>query len=66
MYSPHDNFVIPQARLLLPEARSQAIVGLGHLAMLYSPRVAAALLTALEPAVDGGVGARRADLLEKG
>jgi triacylglycerol lipase len=66
LYSPHDNFVVPQARLLLPGARSQAIGGVGHLAMLYSPRVASALLAALEPAVDAGVGARRADLLEKG
>ncbi len=68
LYSPHDNFVIPQARLLLPEARSQAIVGLGHLAMLYSPRVASALLAALEPAiaVAGSDGDGRADLLEKG
>lgn len=48
LYSPHDNFVMPNANLLLPGALSQAIDGIGHLAMLYSPRVAQALLAALE------------------
>jgi triacylglycerol lipase len=55
IYSPHDNFVMPQERLLLPGATSQAIAGVGHLAMLYSPRVARALLAAL--AGTGGTGA---------
>jgi triacylglycerol lipase len=47
IYSPHDNFVMPQSQLQLPGAPSQAIDGLGHLAMLFSPRVAQALLAAL-------------------
>ena len=50
IYSPHDNFVMPQVKLQLPGAPGQAIDGLGHLAMLHSPRVAAALLRALAPA----------------
>ena len=52
IYSPHDNFVMPQANLELPGASHRAIDGLGHLAMLYSPRVGRALLAAL--AADGG------------
>jgi triacylglycerol lipase len=47
VYSPHDNFVLPQANLEWPGARRQTIAGLGHLAMLYSPRVTRALLDAL-------------------
>ena len=58
IYSPHDNFVMPQANLELPGASHRAIDGLGHLAMLYSPRVGRALLAAL--AADGGAaGSRR-------
>lgn len=48
IYSPHDNFVMPQTHLQLPGTESRAIGGIGHLAMLYSPRVAQALLVALE------------------
>lgn len=58
IYSPHDNFVMPQRRLLLPGARLQAIEGLGHLAMLYSPRVATALLAALADDGPGSAAAR--------
>ena len=47
IYSPHDNFVMPQDNLRLPGARSHTIDGLGHLAMLHSPRVAALLLAVL-------------------
>lgn len=55
IYSPQDNFVIPQSGLGLPGARDCAIVGLGHLAMLYSPRVARRLLADLERiAASGG------------
>ncbi|MEF8728817.1 MAG: alpha/beta fold hydrolase [Accumulibacter sp.] len=55
IYSPHDNFVMPQANLELPGATHRAIDGLGHLAMLYSPRVASTLLAALaaDPAAAG-------------
>ncbi|MCM8595540.1 triacylglycerol lipase [Accumulibacter sp.] len=60
IYSPHDNFVMPQRRLLLPGARLQAIEGLGHLAMLYSPRVATALLAALADDGSGSAAARPA------
>ena len=48
IYSPHDNFVMPQTCLQLPGTESRVVGGVGHLAMLYSPRVAQALLTALE------------------
>ncbi|MBP9804957.1 MAG: alpha/beta fold hydrolase [Candidatus Accumulibacter sp.] len=48
IYTPHDNLVVPQANLKLPGAAGQEIDALGHLAMLYSPRVAQALLVALE------------------
>ena len=47
IYSPHDNFVMPQINLQLPGAPSRPIGGVGHLAMLYSARVADALLEAL-------------------
>jgi triacylglycerol lipase len=47
IYSPHDNFVMPQSNLVLPGTPGLAIDGVGHLAMLYSPRVAAAVLTTL-------------------
>jgi triacylglycerol lipase len=47
-YSPHDNFVMPPALLELRGAQEQRIDGVGHLAMLYSPRVIQALLTVLE------------------
>lgn len=48
IYSPHDNYVMPQSNLILPGATNRALDGLGHLAMLFSPRVADALLLALE------------------
>ena len=48
LYSPHDNYVMPQTNLILPGAPHRALDGLGHLAMLYSPRVADALFDALE------------------
>jgi len=47
IFSPHDNYVMPQTNLLLEGAQSRVLDGLGHLAMLYSPRVADALLDAL-------------------
>ncbi len=48
IYSPHDNYVMPQSNLQLPSTASHSIEGLGHLAMLYSPRVAQVLLAALD------------------
>jgi triacylglycerol lipase len=47
IYSSHDNYVIPQSNLLWPGAINRPLDGLGHLGMLYSPRVATALLAAL-------------------
>lgn len=47
LVGPHDNYVMPQKNLILAGAQSLALDGLGHLAMLYSPRVADALLNAL-------------------
>lgn len=47
IFSAHDNYVLPQSNLELPGAQRQIIDGLGHLAMLFSPRVAEALLDAL-------------------
>ncbi|HRL76689.1 MAG TPA: alpha/beta fold hydrolase [Candidatus Accumulibacter phosphatis] len=58
IYSPHDNFVMPQANLELPAATARAIDGLGHLAMLFSPRVAIELLAALA-AAGRAAGSRR-------
>ncbi|MBK7355504.1 alpha/beta fold hydrolase [Propionivibrio sp.] len=48
IFSSHDNFVTPTSNLLLPRARQQPIDGLGHLSMLYSPRVALFLREGLE------------------
>jgi triacylglycerol lipase len=48
IYSPHDNYVMPQANLELPGAQNKVLYGLGHLAMLFSPRVAHVLLAVLE------------------
>lgn len=48
IYSPNDNYVMPQANLLLDGVVSRPIAGLGHLSMLYSPRVAGALRASLE------------------
>lgn len=53
IFSPHDNYVMPQTNLYLAGARRCALDGLGHLAMLYSPRVADALFEILGGA-DGG------------
>ncbi|MFT3849337.1 MAG: alpha/beta fold hydrolase [Propionivibrio sp.] len=47
IFSPHDNYVMPQTNLLLPGAQRRSLDGLGHLAMLYSPRAADALFDAL-------------------
>lgn len=47
IYSPHDNFVMPPSLLELRGAHNQPIDGVGHLAMLYSPRVIQALLMVL-------------------
>ncbi|MBK7425081.1 MAG: alpha/beta fold hydrolase [Propionivibrio sp.] len=54
IFSPHDNFVMPQSNLQWPGAQSRTIDGLGHLAMLYSPRVAAAMLDGLRPLTEAG------------
>ena len=52
VYSPHDNFVLPQSNLQWPGAQCRTIDGLGHLTMLYSPRVAAAVLDGLRPVTE--------------
>jgi len=54
IYSPQDNFVMPPSLLELAGAENRTIDGLGHLAMLYSPRLALILLTALEQRTGGG------------
>lgn len=51
--SPHDNYVLPQVNLGWPGSPQRTLDGLGHLAMLFSPRVAQALLEALAA---GGAG----------
>ena len=51
IYSPHDEFVTPQHLLRLPLGKHEEIAGLGHLAMLYSPRVWLALQQGLEQTV---------------
>lgn len=58
LYSPHDEFVIPRNLLRLADGEHQEIPGLGHLAMLYSPRVWLALQQVLEQTapVEGGIG----------
>lgn len=48
IYSPRDNYVMPQDSMALPTATKVTLDGLGHLAMLFSPRVAGALLVALD------------------
>ncbi|HRI91624.1 MAG: alpha/beta fold hydrolase [Candidatus Accumulibacter sp.] len=60
IYSPHDNFVLPAERLELPGAQSQTINGVGHLAMLFSPRVIQALLAVLEQTQPRAIRAARA------
>ncbi len=48
LYSPHDNYVMPQDSAKLPGARVIALPGLGHLAMLSSPAVLEAITAAVE------------------
>lgn len=50
IYSAHDNMVMPQASARVQGARNVAIPGVGHVAMLRSPRLLAALLAELEEA----------------
>ncbi len=52
IFSRHDNFVLPWSNLLLSGAKSVAVDGVGHLAMLYSPRVARVLESALNAGDD--------------
>lgn len=52
IFSPHDNYVMPQTNLQLAGATRRPLDGLGHLTMLYSPRVADALVEALGGADD--------------
>ena len=47
LFSAHDNYVVPRSRLEWSDAQRVELDGLGHLAMLFSPRVADALLTVL-------------------
>lgn len=47
-YSPHDNFVMPQAGAMLAGAANRPLPGLGHLAMSVSSEVLDALLDATE------------------
>jgi hypothetical protein len=47
IYSPHDNMVMPQASSRVEGARNIAIPGVGHVAMLRSPRLLEALLAEL-------------------
>lgn len=44
----HDNFVMPQDSQRFPGARDIELPALGHLALLFSPRAARALLDALQ------------------
>lgn len=48
IHSAHDNYVTPASNLALPGATNRVLDGLGHLSMLFSPRVADALLAALK------------------
>ena len=50
IYSAHDNYVLPPSLLELPGARCCVLDRLGHLAMLFSPRVADALRDGLSAA----------------
>ena len=52
IYSVHDNYVRPPSCLELPGAQRYQLGPLGHLAMLFSPRVSKALLDGLSD-VDG-------------
>lgn len=48
----HDNFVVPQDSQRYPSAQDVELPGLGHLAMLFSPRTLHALLAALAKPAD--------------
>lgn len=48
IFSTHDNYVMPQTNLVLAGASNWPLEGIGHLAMLFSPRVFDCLLLALE------------------
>jgi len=48
VYSPHDNYVMPQDSAKLAGAQWVPLPGLGHLAMAGSPAVLAAILAATE------------------
>ena len=52
IYSAHDNYVLSPANLELPGARRCVLERLGHLAMLFSPRVAQALRDELASVVE--------------
>ena len=52
IYSRHDNYVMPQRNLELTGASVLTTNGVGHLAMLYSPRVAKALQDGLSSAAE--------------
>ena len=47
IYSAHDNYVLPASCLELPGAQRCVLERLGHLSMLFSPRVSQALLDGL-------------------
>jgi triacylglycerol lipase len=50
IYSPHDNLVAPQETSRLAWAKNVALPGFGHLDILRSPRLAAAVLEELREA----------------
>jgi triacylglycerol lipase len=52
IFSKHDNLVLPQSNLQWPGAECRTMEGMGHLAMLYSPQVAAAVLDGLRPVTE--------------
>lgn len=54
IFSKHDNLVLPQSNLQWSGAQCRTMEGMGHLAMLYSPRVAAAVLDGLRPLSEAG------------
>ena len=64
VFSAHDNYVMPRSRLEWPGARRIELSGLGHLAMVFSPRVAAELVCVLGDlrgtAVESGMSSVRA------
>jgi triacylglycerol lipase len=47
IYSPHDNFVMPQDRATIEGWRLRPVTGMGHLAMGFSPRIADEILAAI-------------------